>query len=193
MTSKRRIASLAVNVLVALAFLVAVLPSGTALAAQTCAKNYTVVAGDTVSKIAADNNITVQELAAANNLKDPYPLTIGQQLCIPGTATTTTTSSSSTSTSTSKEPAIKVTWEGDFVTVATANFPTKSSFYVKAGKDKVKDNVWTKIGRMQTKKVGAVETTIKLPKNFRTARALTVCVKNARTDAVLCQYVTNPV
>ncbi|MDE2816873.1 MAG: LysM domain-containing protein [Chloroflexota bacterium] len=45
---------------------------------------YTVVSGDTLSSIADKfPGVTWQEIAAANDLKDPYPLSIGQKLIIP--------------------------------------------------------------------------------------------------------------
>lgn len=45
---------------------------------------YTVQSGDTLSTIADKfPGVTWQEIAAANDLKDPYPLSIGQKLIIP--------------------------------------------------------------------------------------------------------------
>ena len=45
---------------------------------------YTVVSGDTLSTIADKfPGVTWQQIAAANDLQDPYPLSIGQKLIIP--------------------------------------------------------------------------------------------------------------
>ena len=45
---------------------------------------YTVVAGDTLSTIADKfPGVTWLEIAAANDLQDPYPISIGQKLIIP--------------------------------------------------------------------------------------------------------------
>ena len=45
---------------------------------------YTVVAGDTLSTIADKfPGVTWLEIAAANDLQDPYPISIGQRLIIP--------------------------------------------------------------------------------------------------------------
>ncbi|MYB77570.1 MAG: LysM peptidoglycan-binding domain-containing protein [Chloroflexi bacterium] len=45
---------------------------------------YTVVSGDTLSTIADKfPGVTWQQIAAANDLQDPYPLSIGQKLVIP--------------------------------------------------------------------------------------------------------------
>lgn len=57
-----------------------VAPSSQARAAGS----YTVKAGDTLYKIARAHNVSVQELAAANQILDPAQLRVGQSLAIPG-------------------------------------------------------------------------------------------------------------
>ena len=52
------------------------LPQGT--------RQYRVKSGDTLGRIARDNNTTVRTLARANNLRSPYRLSIGQRLVMPG-------------------------------------------------------------------------------------------------------------
>jgi LysM repeat protein len=49
---------------------------------------YTVKSGDTLSKIAAANNSTVDAIVKANNLTDPDKLQVGQKLAIPSGAET---------------------------------------------------------------------------------------------------------
>jgi LysM repeat protein len=46
--------------------------------------DYTVVKGDTLGKIARDNNVSVSDLAAANNIPNPNLIHPGQVLVIPG-------------------------------------------------------------------------------------------------------------
>jgi len=46
-------------------------------------ETYTVVAGDTLYPLSLKNNMTLERLAEANGLLDPYKLTIGQILVIP--------------------------------------------------------------------------------------------------------------
>ncbi len=63
-------------------------PSPTGVAEPTAApaeqSSYTVVAGDTLSTIADKfPGVTWQAIAAANDLGDPYPISIGQRLIIP--------------------------------------------------------------------------------------------------------------
>ncbi|MFN8595797.1 MAG: LysM peptidoglycan-binding domain-containing protein [Anaerolineae bacterium] len=49
---------------------------------------HTVQAGDTLFRIAQQYGVSVDDLAALNNLADPSQISIGQKLKIPGTATT---------------------------------------------------------------------------------------------------------
>ena len=51
--------------------------------AEAAPVNYTVRQGDTLSQIAARHPVTLEELVAANKIKDPTRLQIGQQLVIP--------------------------------------------------------------------------------------------------------------
>lgn len=82
--------------------------------------DYTVVAGDTVSLIAARYGLVWQDVASANGLTEPYIIEIGQVLRLPGvaanatpvtstppatTTTTTTTATTSTATTTTTQPA----------------------------------------------------------------------------------------
>ena len=55
-------------------------PSPTAV---TSARIYTVMTGDTLSRIARKFGVTVSTLVSANNLKDPNFLRVGQKLIIP--------------------------------------------------------------------------------------------------------------
>tara|TARA_R100000008_G_C3586695_1_gene172999 strand:- start:2737 stop:3582 length:846 start_codon:yes stop_codon:yes gene_type:complete len=48
----------------------------------TPTNTYTVKAGDTLSKIARDNNVSIQDLMRKNNISDPNKISIGQQLYI---------------------------------------------------------------------------------------------------------------
>lgn len=50
---------------------------------RTSWPTYTVVSGDTLSRIASRTNSSVSELAAANCMNDPSLLTVGQQLYVP--------------------------------------------------------------------------------------------------------------
>jgi spore germination protein YaaH len=188
------------SIFMVLAFLTAALPFSAnparAQAAVTCVKQYTVVSGDTISKIAFENNVTVEELAAANNMNDPYPIFIGQSLCIPAasgtttTGTTTTTSGTTTTTTSSTDPDYTIALSGKVLTIDASHFPTKTTFYVRVGQGRFKIQKWYKLGRVRTDKTGETGGDFVLPKELRKASLLTVCVKNVSTDDVLCKRYT---
>ncbi|HEX7976479.1 MAG TPA: LysM peptidoglycan-binding domain-containing protein [Anaerolineales bacterium] len=193
---------IAVSAMFALALLAAALPQ-TAQAASACAKNYTVVAGDNLSGIAFANNTTVLDLANANNLKDPYVLTIGQTLCIPGSASTnntsntsSTSSSASSSSSTSaitttntSAPVLIVTRTTQGFTLQAKNFAAKSSYIVKVGEGRYGITDWIRLSRLRTTKDGTYEKSYRLDREMRAVSVLTVCVKNATSDQTLCRTV----
>lgn len=164
------------------AVLAAPLPAATV----TCSKYHNVASGDTLSAISLTYDVSVAELAAANSLKEPYTLVIGQRLCIPGSATSSSSSSSSTSSSTSK-PSINVERDDKFLRISVANFPKKGNYYVKIKKGHQDTATpWYKIGILRTKKNTDVSRSFRLPKNFLEPALMTVCLKNAKSDAITC-------
>jgi LysM repeat protein len=176
------------SILIVLGFLVSAVPQPVqaAPAAATCSKMYTVVSGDTLSKIALQFNVTVQALADANNLKEPYVIAVGQTLCIPGTST----SSGSTSSSTSTGPDFTVKRNGNRITVKVVNFTGKRPYYVKIGPDVRDTSNWIKLGRVRTNKTGAAEKSFQLPKQYRDRANYGMCLKDQVTDAVRCKTIT---
>lgn len=194
-----------VSILFVLALLAAALPQTAQAAASACAKNYTVVAGDTLSGIAAANNSTVQDLANANNLTSPYVLTIGQSLCVPGSASTSTTGSTGTSATSSSEsstsasstvtttnttaPALIITRTTRGFTLQARNLTAKGSYIVKVGEGRYGITDWIRLTRLHANKTGSAEKTYRLDREMRAADILTICVKNATTDQTLCSTV----
>jgi LysM repeat protein len=172
--------------LVILALLLAAMPQQ-ALAATnvTCSQYYSVQSGETLTAIAAKFNVTLTELANANNLKDPYVIFVGQQLCIPSSSTTSTT----TTTTTSSKTGFTVTSK-DFKTIVVTitNFPKKVVYIVKGRNGYRGHDEWFKIGRVKTTKTGSNTVTLRLPKELRGKDYMQICLKNAITDAVTCQY-----
>lgn len=152
----------------------------------TCVKYHNVESGDTLSAISVKYDVSIAELAAANNLKEPYTLFVGQRLCIPGSTTSTTTT-----TTTAKKTGWTATREGNYLVISVTNFPKKANYYVKIKKGilAVKEP-WVKLGILRTKKNTDVTRYFKLPKNFTEPALFTVCIKNAKTDAVQCQTIT---
>lgn len=151
----------------------------------TCSKYHNVASGDTLSSISVTYDVSIADLASANNLVEPYTLVIGQRLCIPGAATTTT--GTSTSSSTSNKASWSVDRVGNFLVISASNFPTKANYYVKIKKGNLSTNrPWVKLGIFRTKKNTSVERAFRLPKSFTEPAMLTVCLKNAKTDALSC-------
>lgn len=181
----RRMGLTALSLLLVLALLAASAPAALAAPqAVTCAKNYVVQSGDTLSGIANTYKLTVAELAAANNLKEPYTLFIGQQLCIPGTVTATT-STTSTSSSSSNKP-ISIEFGIKTITVEVSDLTKNSGYVVRMMKVERGELDWVKIGKFKADKKGKASATFKLPKNLRDATYLQVCVKNLTNDKVVC-------
>ena len=171
-----------------LAASVLVVPSRLPVRAATCTVNHTVASGETISSIAEKYKVTYQAIATANDLKEPYTITVGQVLCIPGATTATTT----TAATTSNKPTYETTYDGKFLTVTISNLPKKSIFYIKVGSGLPRDADLQKIGMMHTRKNTSATKSYRLPKSFADVRVLTVCFKNAKTDANQCQYLTMP-
>ncbi len=62
--------------------------TGTGTSSQADLKGYTVQSGDTLSQIARDNGISVEELAKFNNIEDPNYIEVGQYIQIPSSTET---------------------------------------------------------------------------------------------------------
>ena len=184
-----RIALVIVSVMLVVALLAVVIPqqqAGAVGLAVTCSTNYTVVSGDTLSSIALKYNITVQELATANDLKEPYQIFVGQKLCIPGSTTATTTA-----TVTEDEGptfTIKNTTQPYTIEIATVQYPKNSPFFVRVNQTD-HPSIKTKLGTMKTNKNGVAKRVFRLTKNFRDV-PLTICLKNNYTDEVQCKLYT---
>lgn len=189
----RRVTTGVICLILVIALLVVALPKqpvSAAIQTVTCSTYHTVVSGENLSSIAVKYNTTVEALAAANDLKEPYTLFVGQRLCIPGTATSTATPPTDSSTTT-KGPdfTIKPGSYPFFYEIATIGYPVRSSYYIRVFQT---DNpsIAKKLGTFKTNKQGVAKRNVKLPKNFRDV-SVTFCLKNATTDAVQCK-VYNP-
>jgi LysM repeat protein len=177
----------AFSVLIVLALLVSVVPQPVqAATTATCSKMYTVVTGDTVSKIALQFNVTVQALADANSLKEPYVIVAGQTLCIPGTTTTGTTTSGTTSTA----PDFTVTRDGNRIVVKLVNLTPKRPYNIRIGPNLRTNANWLRLGNVRTNKTGTAEKSFQLPRDYRNRPNYGMCLKDQVTDAVKCKTIT---
>ena len=183
--SPRKLGFITLSLLLVLAILVAALPA-VALAAPyaaTCSSNYTVKSGDTLSKISLTYDVSSAEIAAANNLKEPYTLYIGQVLCIPGSATPTTTATTATSSS----QKITATFTGIQVTLKVTGLTKNGRFVIKGRKYDRNDSSWYRFGHLKLNKNGAGTITLNLPRILRDPGRIQICFKNATNNKVWCQ------
>jgi len=182
--SPRKLGFIALSLLLVLSLLALSLPFS-ALAAQnaaTCSTNYTVKSGDTLSKISVTYNVSVAEIAAANSLKEPYTLYVGQVLCIPGSAAATTTATAGSSSSSK----VSATFAATRVTIKLSGLTKNRVYIIRARKVVRGVNNWYKLGMIKTGKSGSATGTLVMPGNLRDFTYLEICAKNAITDKVDC-------
>jgi hypothetical protein len=86
----------------------------------------------------------------------------------------------------------KVTRDGDYVTIKTTAFPTKTAYFVKAAKKTAGSPTWYMLGDLKTKSSSSKSYTYKLPKQLRDVDDLNVCLKNSVTNKLSCVLNLNP-
>ena len=193
----------AVSVLVVVAIVLSVLPVQTAQA-RACKFRHRVKPGETLIYIAELYQYDWQLIAEANDLKEPYILTVGQVLCIPGgtrpsstapaatTSTGTTTSNAPTMTAGSAPNSVYVKLEHfpKFLVVYVRIYPTNGEGVTNPNPPEPPPGVTEyRIGRLRTDKNGFAEDWIHIPGYVPENRIMTVCVKNVWTDEFMCiQY-----
>lgn len=188
----RRTGLIIISLLLTFSLLAISLPlqrAGAASLAVTCSTYHTVSNGETLSSIAAKYNVTVADLAAANDLKEPYTIFVGQRLCIPG-STTSTTPTADSSTGTDPGFTISAGKDNAYLTIKVANYPKKTVYYVRLLKGKYPDIIGKKVGTLKTTKTGTAEKSFRIPKEYRNLASYSVCLKNALTDEVQCKVYT---
>jgi murein DD-endopeptidase MepM/ murein hydrolase activator NlpD len=189
----RRVAMVSVSLLLVLSLLAVMLPQqryGAVALAATCSTYHTVASGETLSSIALKYNVTVAELASANDLKEPYQIFVGQRLCIPGSTSATPAATQTASTTKGPDFTVKTGTQPFTVEIATVGYPKNSSYLVRLERATSGAGARVKIGTMRTDKNGVAKRVFRIPNKFRTAPFLTFCLKNAQTDAVQCHTYT---
>ncbi len=185
----RRLTLTGLSLVLVLVMLAGAFPTqqvGAAGLAATCAYNHTVASGETLSSIALKYNTTVQEIAAANNLKEPYVIYVGQRLCIPAGATTST--EPTTTTSTPKGPTFTVEQDQwGFITIKSYGMKHNTPYYIRVSEGWGYSLVSTKLGLLKTDDKGNGEKSFRLPWGFRYSSQFYVCMKNPFTDVATCQ------
>ena len=166
MISNRKIAghlfSKVVGILLLLALCISVMPPQAAQA-ETCKFKHKVQAGETLIGIGYLYQYDWRKIAEANDLKEPYILTAGQVLCIPGGTkpTGTTTPASGVPTNpTGNRPTLTEVAGMQSIYIKMEHFSKFVIAYVSVRPKHDADPLWgplpyeTRIGRLRTDKNG---------------------------------------
>lgn len=201
-----RLAIKLLSSLLVVAIILSVIPAQQVLAA--CKFKHKVQPGETLIYIADLYQTDWREIAEANDLKEPYILTIGQVLCIPnGTkpVPTTTTTTSTGTTTTIKEPTLTVGSGPNSVYVRLELFAKDTVYHIRivplGGNPGLVNPgaplppagvVEYRVARIKTDKKGNFEDWLRIPGYVPETRWMLLCVKNVWTDAVVCVVYEHP-
>jgi LysM repeat protein len=165
-----------------LSVLAASLPQPVKAATDTvaCDTYYTVKTGDTLKSIAQAYGLKWRDLADANNLNYPYKIKVGQKLCIP-----------SKESAEEENLTLSVLVRGTSIVVNVSKATVRNKFYIKVRAGDIGFGGWYKIGSLKVPKKTAVTGVYSLPKDLRTVSPITVCLKNASTDQLICRTVVH--
>jgi LysM repeat protein len=183
--------------LVAILILVSVLPQSVAVQAAApesarsakiaCDRWYSVRSNDTLGKIASRFGVEPYQIVNTNKIGSPYTIYMGQQLCIPNPAVNAKQLKKLPKKYLNQGAAsFNVTWDNDSIIIKPLNFPTKSRMLVKVDDMSTPAVKWDKIGLFTSKKSPA-QYRIKLPRGMKDVHQLNVCLKDQRTDFLMCR------
>ncbi|HLE16229.1 MAG TPA: LysM domain-containing protein [Anaerolineales bacterium] len=187
----RRI-SIPFGLIVVLALILASVP-GSTQAAANCASYHTVQQGETTVSIAQFYGVKWGSIALANNLKEPFRLTVGQVLCIPeGDVKGKDKDKEDDSPSAFEKATFTATVYGNRVLVYVAGLKSKNVFTVKVREVVPKVSEWTKLGVLKVDKNEKLSQFYNLPAALGDAALITLCLKNATSDELACRTVVHP-
>ena len=153
--------------------------------AATCDTYYTVKSGDTKSRIAQLYKITWREIAEANDLEEPYNLTVGQRLCIPF--------SEDDEERPNPNINIKVSVTHTTMTITVSGLSDKKAVFIVRTRDAtIGIGGWQNLGRLKGKKSTTTKGIFIIPKQLIKTLYLQVCLKNSSTDELTCRTVVHP-
>jgi LysM repeat protein len=179
-----RLPVICLTLLLVLAFLASVLPTGVAAAAakKKCDKTYEVRRGDTLKKIGERFGWAPNQIVYVNGMNVPYTIYVGQKMCLPEEVNN---KAPKVSNSYAALPAAYFTAgrTANDVLVYTYNYP-KTSVIVKV--DNAGDSV-KKFVNVGAFSVGNQKTwRFKLPTELKKASKLTICLKDTTTNYLQC-------
>ena len=169
-----------------LSLMVASLPRSVSAAPPTakeeCNFFHAVRRGDTLKKIESRYGYSAAQIVARNDLKKPYTIYVGQNLCIPSKVKKNVPKVASKYTN---KQAVFFTAgrDGKHILVYTYNYP-KTTALIKV--ENAGDGVWklVTVGSMRTK--NGKQMRFKLPQKVRYARYLLICLKDRTSGNLQC-------
>jgi LysM repeat protein len=164
-------------IVLAVTLIVSSIPQSSA-SAVTCKWKHKVVQGETLTYIANLYQVGWEKIADANDLTAPYPLVVGQVLCIPAGTNPSLTKTPGSSASLQVSPGINK------VLVSVENFAKKTNYYVRISA--AKESTSYRIGYFQTNKEGDYTGWFRVPYYIPRSPQMTLCVKNVMTDRTSC-------
>lgn len=187
--SSTRWGNKALSLFLALVILFTVLPAQRVYAAETftCRLYHTVSANDTLNKIAKNYSVKFSDLVAANKLKEPYTIFVGQKLCIPK-ASKNGAQGADKDAGAIKAHSFTVTHTKDGFVLRGLDFLKKSTYLVKVDDASTPEVVWVKLNKFKTGDKTSFTLRFQLPKELRNATYLNICLKNQITDQLVCKF-----
>ena len=151
-------------------------PAQASPAAAVCAATHIAKANETLTSIAKKYGVTVEALAAANNLNTTSKVYKGMSLCIPA------------SKKVEAQAILNVAASKGMVTISGTGLTKSKAYLIKVREGDL--GIWYPLGRVSTTKDGTLlAKSLPLPKQLKSRMYLTVCLKNQTTDALTCKKV----
>lgn len=158
-----------------------------AKAAELCASLYTVQPGETLQSIALQFHVTVEELAAANQMKASDAIAAGESLCIPYAASL---ASDLPPAPLNCRLAARVQYHRR-VEIRGSRFPRQHAFNVKVRPYGYGWGGWVKIGAVRARSDGTVRGDWRLPETMRRYPRIQVCLKEVDRGYLVCAIAKN--
>ena len=179
--------TLTLSIFLMLSLIAAALPQPVQ-AQVTCVTYHTVKAGDTTPKIAKTYDLKWKEIALANKLTYPYNLKVGQRLCIPPKGAF---GADPGAAPTSPSAKVTITAINGWIHITASNAAAKNVYIAKVRRTEVGVGGWHKLGVVRLPKTTTIKQSFPVPTELRRAVYLTVCLKNATTDEMICRSIIN--
>ena len=171
-----------------LAILFTSIPSGAA-AKISCAFDYQVRYGDTLEKIANRFNVKPVDIVRVNKIQRPYIIYVGQGICIPDRSKAGFKDLPNVYAR-AQAGYFVASWDARGVKIQVLNARSNDNFYVRVSDPGSEKSKTFKIGIMKTTKKGGNTSTYRLPRELRGVNQLTVCLKSARSNVLMCNYLS---